>query len=416
MSDNQTYVPRLLGPSLEDRLGRFPVVVLTGARQTGKTTLVRKLPGSRTRTYVTLDSLTSLDRARREPEALAASASLMTIDEVQRAPELLLAVKREVDRDRSPGRYLLTGSANLLLQKNVADSLGGRAVYLTLRPLTEREKRRDRSPAPWGMLLAAAGPREALERVGPARGLDWRRAALEGGLPPAAMTPDSRQRSLWLEGYVDTTVTRDLRDLTQVADLGAFVRFLRLVVLRCGGLVNHAELGREAGVSAPTAQRWLSLLETTYAVTRLPPFTRSRSKRLIRTSKLYAGDTGLGLFLCGIETAEELAEDRGGGCWLENLVLNDLLAWRETEARKPGVFFRRTAGGEEVDFVIEGAKRLLPIEVKASAAVRVPDAAALDSFCEEHGAAAPFGLLVHGGTEAFPLTKRALAVPLGAIL
>jgi predicted AAA+ superfamily ATPase len=404
--------PRLLEPALLDRLGRSPVVVVTGARQVGKTTLVRSLP----RRFLTLDSLTTLDQARREPEALVEAPEPITVDEVQRAPDLLIAIKRSVDADRRRGRFLLTGSSDLLLRRDVGESLAGRAVYLVLRPLTEREKRKE-PPAPaWGKLLEADSPEAALHALVPPRPLDWRTAALVGGFPPAALASEGDERHLWFDGYVDTYVQKDLRDLAQVGDLAAFVRLMRLAALRTGGLLNQAELARDASVSRTSAQRWLSILEVSFLLTLLPAFAASRAKRLIKAPKLYAGDTGLALHLRGVHEAEALGREPNAGVWLENLVLNDLLAWRETEIIKPGLFFRRTVTGEEVDLVLERGKRLLPIEVKAARNVRVSDARALDALCAEFPRRAPCALLLYDGRDALRLTKTTVAAPLGSVL
>ena len=206
MGDRTDLLPRLLEPAVVDRLRRSPVVVVTGARQVGKTTLVRALPGAASRRFLTLDSLTTLDQARREPEALVDAAEAVTFDEVQRAPDLLLAVKRAVDEDRRRGRFLLTGSANLLLRQDVGESLAGRAVYIVLRPLTEREKRRDRSTPAWKRLLEAEAPEVALKGLDSPRTLNWRKAALVGGFPPAVLARDTDERHLWFDGYADTYV------------------------------------------------------------------------------------------------------------------------------------------------------------------------------------------------------------------
>ncbi len=416
MGDPTLLYPRLLEPALLDRLRRSPVVVVTGARQVGKTTLVRSVPAAASRRFLTLDSLTTLDQARREPEALVEAPEPITVDEVQRAPDLLVAIKRVVDADRRRGRFLLTGSANLLLRRDVGETLAGRAVYLVLRPLVEREKRKASSASPWTKLLEAESLEAAQRALDPPRPLDWRTAALVGGFPPAALASEADERHLWFEGYVDTYVQKDLRDLAQVGDLAAFVRLMRLSALRTGGLLNQAELARDASVSRSSAQRWLSILEASFLLTLLPAFAESRAKRLIKAPKLYAGDTGLALHLCGILEAEALGREPNVGVWLENVVLNDLLAWRETEIIKPGLFFRRTVTGEEVDLVLERGKRLLPIEVKAARNVRVSDARALDAFCVEFPRRAACGLLLYDGRDILRLTKTTVAAPLGSVL
>jgi predicted AAA+ superfamily ATPase len=246
--------------------------------------------------------------------------------------------------------------------------------------------------------------------------MDWRRAALEGGYPPAAFAATADDRRLWFDGYVDTYVKRDLRDLAQVGDLSAFVRLMKLASLRTGGLLNSTELGRDAGLNRMTAQRWLSILETSFAVTLVPAFSESRAKRLIKAPKVYAGDTGLGLFLADVDDAEQLKRETNAGAWLENLVLNDLLVYRETEIKKPNIFYRRTVTGEEIDFVVERGRRLLPIEIKASSTIRVDDARLLDEWCREFGKRSPFGVLLYDGKEPIRLTRTTIAVPLGVVL
>jgi len=180
--------------------------------------------------------------------------------------------------------------------------------------------------------------------------------------------------------------------------------------------VNYADLAADAALPRTTVQRWLSFLETSYLVTILPPFFESKAKRLIKTPKLFGLDTGLGLYLAGATDLSDNDNTPKAGAWLEHLVLNDLLAWRDLELRRPGVYFRRTASGEEIDFVVESGRRLLPIEVKSARAARVADARALEAFCDEFGARAPFGLLIYDGKESLRLTDRVVAAPLGAIL
>jgi predicted AAA+ superfamily ATPase len=417
VSEGGPPLPRLLESALIDRLRRIPVVVLTGARQTGKTTLVQSFPGAEERAFATLDSIATLDRAKRQPEDLAESAPRLTIDEVQRVPELLLAVKKIVDAGRRNGRFLLTGSANLLLLRRVSESLAGRAVHLVLRPMTEREKRGDQRPPIWSALLSARDLDSALKMIPPHRpGFDWRKAAVEGGFPPAVLSQSPEDRDVWFQGFIDTYLHRDLRDLAHVGDLAAFARLLRLIGLRAGGLLNVADLARDAEIPRGTAQRWLSILDASYLITLLHPFATSRAKRLIKAPKIYPGDAGVFLHLAGIADPEGFERAPNTGAWLETVVLNDLLAWRETEIHRPDVFHWRTATDQEIDFVVERGSRLLPIEVKAAKGVRIRDASALDAFCAEHGRSAPFGLLLYDGKEGLRLTKSVVAAPLSAVL
>ncbi len=407
---------RLLSDKLQEALDRAPVVILSGARQVGKSTLVQGFDGAAERRYLTLDHLPTLARAQQAPETLVTEAPRLTLDEVQRAPDLMLAVKYVVDREKQPGQFLLTGSANLLLTRTSGESLAGRAQYLTLRPMTAREADRRPLANAWSALLDARDAEDALARLEPALEIDWRERALRGGFPPAALATSTTERAQWLEDYAATYLRRDLRELARVDDLPGFSRLMQLAALRTGGLLNQTALARDAALARTTTLRWLSLLEATYLATLLPPFFESRSRRLIASPKLFPGDTGLALHLCGVETVEQLERLPRPGAWLEAWVLNELLASLETRSPKPTLYHYRTATGLEIDFVLEAGQRRLPIEVKASAAVRPDDAKVLESFCAEHGERAPFGIVLHTGRDAHRLTAHTIAVPLGAVV
>jgi predicted AAA+ superfamily ATPase len=402
-------LPRLVGIALSERLRVMPAVVVTGARQTGKSTLAEQLvPG--TRRYATLDDLDVLDAAQRDPEVLVGGPGPVTLDEVQRAPELLRAVKRAIDRDRKSGRFLLTGSANLLLMRQVSESLAGRASYLTLWPMTRREQRglgrcglwdelHNTPEAEWREMLT--GENDSAE--------DWRMLARRGGFPtPALDLATGADRRIWFDGYVRTYLERDLQDLASIGTLPDFRRLMRAACLRMGQLVNQTELGRDVALPQPTVHRWLNLLEISYLLVRLPAYAVNRTKRLIKAPKIYWGDTGLAMHL-----AE--AEEPGGG-HLENLVLHDLLAWRDARVERAELGYWRTSIGEEVDFVIEAGGKLLPIEVKSTTRPRLADATHLRTFRTEYGKKARAGLLLHTGSTLEWLAPDVLAAPWWKVL
>lgn len=402
-------LPRLVGTALSERLRVMPAVVVTGARQTGKSTLAEQLvPG--TRRYATLDDLDVLDAAQRDPEVLVGGPGPVTLDEVQRAPELLRAVKRAIDRDRKSGRFLLTGSANLLLMRQVSESLAGRASYLTLWPMTRREQRglgrcglwdelHNTPEAEWREMLA--GEKDSVE--------DWRMLARRGGFPtPALDLATAADRRIWFDGYVRTYLERDLQDLASIGTLPDFRRLMRAACLRMGQLVNQTELGRDVALPQPTVHRWLNLLETSYLLVRLPAYAVNRTKRLIKAPKIYWGDTGLAMHLTEAEEP--------GGAHLENLVLHDLLAWRDARVERAELGYWRTSIGEEVDFVIEAGGKLLPIEVKSTTRPRLADATHLRTFRTEYGKKARAGLLLHTGNTLEWLTPDVLAAPWWKVL
>jgi predicted AAA+ superfamily ATPase len=396
-------LPRQLAAALEQRLAAMPAVVLTGARQTGKSTLVQALPQGRR--YWSLDDLDVRDAARRDPEQLLGGDMPVTLDEVQREPDLLHAIKRAIDRDRVRGRYLVTGSANLLLMKGASESLAGRAAYLTLGPMTRREQLGLGSCGAWDALLAEREARwPAILEAQEAPEEPWHELAARGGFPtPALELETAQERALWFDGYARTYLERDLQDLASIASLPDFRRLMRATCLRLGQLVNQTEIGRDVALPQPTVHRWLNLLEASHLLVRLPAYSVNRTKRLIKAAKLYWADTGLALHL-----AQQQAPV---GAHLENLVLHDLLAWREARADRPEIAYWRTATGEEVDLVIEAGERLLPIEVKAAARPRLSDAAHLRSFRREYGTRSRAGLLLHAGTVTEWLAPDVLAVP-----
>ena len=394
------------------------MVVVTGARQTGKSTLARQLEGDE-RTYLTLDDYGVLDQARTEPDTLVRHVSRLTVDEIQRAPELLLAIKRAVDADRTPGRFLLTGSANLDLMRGVSETLAGRAVYTTLWPMTRGEAAGlgsagpwdvflDESPRHWIDALARDHPPERTRRrstdAAPRSPETWSDLARRGGYPfPALNLASAADRAAWFEAYLRTYLERDLRQLAAIENLVGFQRLVRATALRLGGLSNQASLARDAGIPPTTAQRYLDLLDVSYQLLRVEPYTVSRSKRLVKQPRLYWSDSGLALHLSGgMEPT---------GAHLENLIASDLFAWRETRTHRPNILFWRTSKGAEVDFVIETPRMLVPVEVKSRGQLRVSDARHLGSFMRDYGEAVPAGVIIHGGRDTYWLAERVLAVP-----
>ena len=401
---NRLTLPRYVQAALTQRLRVMPAVVVTGARQTGKSTLIQVLtPGERR--FLSLDDLDVMELARRDPEALVGGSIPVALDEVQREPDLLLAVKRAIDRRRRAGQFLLTGSANLLLMRGVSESLAGRASYLTLWPMTRREQRGLGHCGLWEELIAVEDT-DWINRLrkDSAAVEDWRALARRGGFPiPAVHMTTAADRAVWFEGYVRTYLERDLQTLSSIAALPDFRRLMRAACLRLGQMVNQTELSRDVALPQPTVHRYINLLETSFLLVRVPAYAVNRTKRLMKSPKLYWGDTGLALHLGGLGAPT--------GAHLENLVLNDLLCWRDARTERTEILYWRTTAGEEVDFVVETGGRLLPIEVKATSRPRLRDTAHLRSFRREYGKTARAGLLLHTGTALEWLTPEVLAAP-----
>lgn len=407
---DESALPRLLERSLAGALRIMPAVVITGARQTGKSTLVRELAPIEDRLYLTLDDLDVMEQAAAAPADLVARAPKMTLDEIQRAPALLHAIKRAIDQKRTRGRFVLTGSANLLLMRNVSESLAGRATYLALWPMTRREQLGLGRAGIWDELLDAGDddwPDVVRAQRVPSE--DWKALALRGGYPtPALELQRSQERATWFAGYVRTYLERDLQEISSVTALPDLRRLMRAACLRVGQMMNQTELGRDVALPQPTVHRYLNLLETSYQLVRIPAFAVNRTKRLIKTPKLYWADTGLAMHLAGL--------DEPGGPQLQNLVLGDLLAWRDSRTKPAEVLYWRTATGEEVDFVLEIDRKLLPIEVKATSRPRVDDARHLKSFRDEYKGRSRPGLLLHTGDRVEWLAPGILAAPWWRVL
>ena len=411
MNASARLLPRLAEAELAASLETMPIVVLMGARQTGKSTLVRSSAALHDYPYATLDRFDVRAQATEDAEAFVRRAPRLIIDEVQREPDLLLAVKQAVDERprREAGRFVLTGSANLLLMRQVSETLAGRASYLKLWPLTRRERLDIGKAGIWSRLLEARA-RDWYELVSDqdARDGDWRAEAVLGGYPtPSHELGSADARRRWFRGYVETYLERDLQDLSQIDNLVDFRRLMRAVCLRVGGLLNQTELSRDTGISRPTVHRYLNLMETSFQLVRIEPYSVNRTRRLVKSPKIYWSDTGLALHLAGTEPS---------GPHLENLVLADLVAWRDGTDHQAQILYWRTASGHEVDFVIETPNRLLPVEVKATRRPRPGDARYLRLFIDDYGDRTDGALVLHAGDETFWLAESILAAPWWRVL
>lgn len=394
---------RVVTNALSERLRAMPAVVVTGARQTGKSTLVQELTRG-PRAYYSLDDLDVLQAAKKNPEVLLGGKGAVTIDEIQRAPELLLAIKREIDKNRKAGRFLLTGSANLLLMKSVGETLAGRASYLTLWPMTRSETLGMGGTGRWEELVETDADDWLDVLSGASNTEDWKGLARRGGYPtPALELRSACDRSIWFDGYVRTYLERDLHNVSSISDLVDYRRLMTASAHRLGQMLNQTELSRDIGVPQATVHRWLNIMEASYMLVRLPAYSVNRTKRLIKTPKLYWSDTGLALHLANSMEPT--------GAHLENLVLHDLMVWRDARISRPDLFYWRTQANEEVDLVIEVDGRLIPIEVKSTSRPRLSDATNLLTFQAEYGNRCRAGLLLHTGSEMSWLTPSVLAVP-----
>ncbi len=412
MDDNPSPIllPRLGARHLAAAAEVMPVVVVMGGRQTGKSTLVRSHPRFASYPYLTLDAADIRREARDDPETLLRRAPNLIIDEVQREPSLMLALKAFVDEQtaqhgRIPGRFILTGSANLLAMRRVRESLTGRAVYTTLWPMTRRERLGMGDAGNWSEYCTTpVASWYDLASASTAPADDWQLLARSGGYPvPALELPSAEAQALWFQGYLDTYLDRDVRDLATIASSVDLYRLMRLLCTRLGQLVNRSAWAGEIGMPATTAHRYFDLLEQSWQLVRLEAFAVNRSRRLIKGAKVYWSDTGFALHLAG--------SPEPTGFHFENLILHDLLVWRDAQLRRPAVMHWRTVNHQEVDFVVEqpdGA--LLAIECKTTTKPTRDDARGLRLFLDEYPDALG-GLLLHTGEEIAWIADRVLAVP-----
>ncbi|MCG8458796.1 MAG: ATP-binding protein [Holophagales bacterium] len=408
-SQHDTYLARDLSTYAARALSAVPVVVITGLRQAGKTTFLRRDPIFRGRRYLNLDTFATLEAARQDPDGLILGEDPLLIDEAQRAPELLLALKRAVDHHRRPGQFVLSGSANLSLLEGASETLAGRSLYMRLHPFTRRElKNTDARP-----FLPSFFEQPRTPEPGPIPDPVRDEEILDGGMPPVAV--DRSDRRLWLRGYEQTYIERDVRQLRQVADLGTFRNLVRLSALRSAQLLNTSSLGRDAKLPATTTARYLDVLETSFVIERLPAFVRSKSQRLMKSPKLFVADSGLAAHLAAVdEISLESGEALRGPLW-ETWVFQNLRGLVDAFLPDVELGFWSIQGRHEVDFVLSRGRRSIAIEVKSGTRFRKSDLTGLRHFLEvTPGAVA--GVLAYNGREAVSLGDRAWAIPLDTLL
>ena len=402
---------RLLSAPRLAALTDTPVVLLHGARQTGKSTLARLVAdGPHPARYITLDEAVVLAAARTDPTGfLAGIDGPVVLDEVQRAPDLFLAIKADVDRQRRPGRFLLTGSANVFLLPRISESLAGRMEVLTLWPLAEVE-----------IAGATATFLDSLFAVSPPRctnhPFDLPSRLLRGGYPPALERADPDRRRAWFGSYILTILERDVRDMANIESLTALPRLLALIAARTASLVNFTELARSLGIPQTTLKRYFALLEATFLIQLVPAWSGNLGKRLIKAPKLFLNDTGLAAYLLGVTSARIATEASLRGALLENFVAMELRKQAGWSRQGTQIFHFRTAAGQEVDFVVENsAGAIAGIEVKASATVTNKDFNGLRALAETAGARFRRGVVLYAGTTAAAFGSNLYALPVSAL-
>lgn len=408
MSAPQIY-PRFAETRLAEALADTPVVLVHGPRQCGKTTLARMAGDPRGYTYFSFDNDVALAAAVADPVGFVADLPERTIlDEVQRAPALFTALKVVVDRDRSAGRFLLTGSANVLLVPKLADSLAGRMEILRLHPLAQCELA-TRKPHFLGALFGARFKTRKFERLGK----DLAERIVAGGYPAALARKAPRRRAAWYRDYIETLIQRDVRDLARIGSFDAFPRLLALAAGQTARVLNVSDLASPFQLSRPTIRDYVTLLERLFLLEELPPWHSNRLNRLIKTPKLHLVDTGVACALLGLDAAA-LWQDRGTlGQLLETFVYQELrrqASWHQDETR---LFHFRDKDGVEVDIVLErGARELAGVEVKAAATVTGADFRGLRKLKDAAGKRFAAGVVLYDGEASVSFGEGLFAVPI----
>jgi len=405
-------LPRFLAPVVREALTDTPVVCVVGPRQSGKTTLVQHLAPDRA--FFSLDENNYYQTAALDPSGfVAALPDAVTVDEIQRVPALLPAIKRAVDRSRRPGRFLLTGSANLLLVATVTESLAGRMEIVQLQPLTEAEKERKNGRFLIDLLQGALKPDIRPETTTGGPTLAERLVA--GGYPEPLTRSPVRARQ-WHRQYLRGIIERDVREVARVRDARELARLLELLALRSAQLFNASNLANDLGVHRETVEHFVTVLERLFLVRRLPAWHRNTAKRLIRSPKVHLLDSGLAATLADLTVADWLNNRERMGNLLESFVVQQLsaqAAWTDPDLR---FWHYRDKDRVEVDAVITRGRKTWGIEVKAAASVTSRDGRGLARLADHCGKDFERGILFYDGRDIFPLTdKRMLAVPLSEL-
>lgn len=408
--DSTTSYPRFLRRQIEAALGDTPVVVIQGPRQSGKTTLARSLTSAGW-IYRTLDDATTLAAARADPEGFVRGLDRVAVDEVQRAPGLMLAIKRAVDNDRRAGRFLLTGSANLLTLPLLADSLAGRMEVMTLLPLAQAEIR-GHEPDFLPGLFAGKVPTAIEPLIGDA----LMAVVLCGGYPEVLKRLNESRRRAWLRAYIDALVQRDVREVAPIERIDRLQRLLQLLAAHAGQLVNFSAVGGQIELDSKTVQKYTAALESLFLVRRLPSWHRNAVSRLIKTPKLHFFDSGLLAAMRGIGSDRLRADRQSFGALLETFVVGELLKAATWQDASYTFSHFRNKSGHEVDIVVEDeAGLVVGIEVKAAATVTAADFRGLKELAALTGTDFRYGVVLYDGEQTIGFGERLAAVPVAAL-
>jgi predicted AAA+ superfamily ATPase len=410
----EKLIQRVQLKKLKQLLKEFPIVAVIGPRQVGKTTLVKDLLDDKKRSYFSFDDPAIVLTAKANPYNFLTQSSFITIDEVQKLPEILVSIKRIVDERRIPGQFLLTGSANITFLPKVSESLAGRVVFLELMPFTifELTSNLKSTPNPVEIIKLenASSCWNYLNSLNPKK-IDFKKIILNGGFPEVWFIKDDVLKQEWFKGYVRTYLERDVRDLSRIQRLYDYQKFLSLCAFRCSQILNRSELAKDSGIPYTTANHYLDLLLATFQIFLIQPYFKNIGKRLIKSPKIIWNDTGLALYLQGINNWQDAERLGRIGFLVENKIILELKTLISVYLPLAKLFYWRTSAGAEVDLVIEYNEKLIPIEIKWSEIVEYRAIAGMYSFMDDFKTRVPFGVVLYRGKNLLKFKENIFLVP-----
>lgn len=408
--------PRFISSALREALQDTPAICLLGARQTGKTTLAKSLEMDRT--YISFDNSTFLNTAKQDPSGFVQGLpQRVTLDEVQRVPELMPAIKESIDNHRTPGRFILTGSANLLLLPEVQESLAGRVEVAYLHPLAEQEKQHSKTS-----LLATLISNQIKPAIRTSQSIAERvaQAVVSGGYPEPNTRTENRARQ-WHKQYLNAIIQRDVKDIADIRDENELLRLIQIIALRTGSMLNISNLAKDLGLQRETIDKYLSILERLFLIRRLPAWHKNQAKRLVKAPKIHVVDSGLACTLSNLKTSDWFNLSNEFGAVLESFVVQQLICQSGWVEHEQGIELQfshyRDKDQVEVDLIIEQGNKVWGVEVKKAASVQPKDGAGLSRLANLCGKDWQGGMLMYTGNSCLPIPQapNTFAVPMHAL-
>ncbi len=400
---------RVISQELEKALKFSPVVLIAGARQVGKSTLVSKLK----REYIVLDDITQLDAALHDPQGyIKRVPKPVTIDEIQKAPQLLTSIKLYIDKNRKNGEFLLTGSANVLNLKKSNETLAGRLIELTMYPFSAKEKNHDTNTNIIDILFekklsSLKVDKEACENVD--------KFIIEGGYPLSFLLNSKKERFMWFNSYISSYIERDVRSIGELRDLDSFIRFFNILAPRTANILNKSNIANDTQLNNITVDNYILLLEKVYQIYLLKPYYENIGKIFIKSPKVYFTDSGMASHMLNVRDTEELKNSHYKGSLYETFVFSELLKHITYSEDVVEFFYYRTQDKKEIDFIVKKADDILAIEVKSSYSVKKEDFKHIIDF-QKRSSKNITGIVLYSGEKIIGFSDTLFAIPLGIFL